>query len=203
MKAFKFKRVVLFVFWMLILILPVQSQITLIPENSSVKINGTSSLHDWEETVEQFNVDFSLRYKENVIIGIDHVYFKCKSSSVMSDNSLMTSKTHDALKTDKYAEITFKLISADKFIFQNGKISGTLTGDVFLGGITKRISVAFAGNIAAGKINIKGSQTLNMNDFNIKPPTAMLGTLKTGEEVTIGFDLQFKVSQPIAASNNY
>jgi len=180
----------------------IKAQVALIKDKSSVKITGTSSLHDWEENVEQFKVDFSFNVKENTIIGIEKVNFSCKANSVTSENSIMTSKTHDALQVDKYPEITFRLLSTDQFIFNNGKLSGNITGDINLGGVTKRITVAFIGTKSGNKVNVKGSKKLNMTDFNIKPPTAMLGTLKTGEEVTIGFDLQFQLSEALAAINN-
>jgi hypothetical protein len=41
---------------------------------------------------------------------------------------------------------------------------------------------------------VKGTKQINMTDFNIKPPTAMMGTLKTANEVTVSFDLNFQVS---------
>jgi polyisoprenoid-binding protein YceI len=171
-----------------------QSPAVLLPSQSSVTIKGTSSLHDWEEKVENFSVNLKLKFNESDIAGIDHVHFICKAGSITSDNSLMTSKTHDALKVEKYPDITFQLISVDNLSSKNGSFSGTLVGDVSLAGVSKRVSIAFTGLHKGSSISIKGEKELNMNDFKIKPPTAMLGTLKTGEQVTISFLLQFQVS---------
>jgi polyisoprenoid-binding protein YceI len=171
-----------------------QQTVTLIPGQSSVTIKGTSSLHDWEEKVEKFSVHLNLKFLEKEITGIDKVLFTCKSGSIVSENSIMTNKTHNALQVDKYPEIEFKLASVDKLSMQNGSFSGILVGDIILAGTTKRISIAFSGVHAGNKISIKGSKELNMNDFKIKPPTAMLGTLKTGEQVTISFLLDFQVT---------
>jgi hypothetical protein len=63
-----------------------------------------------------------------------------------------------------------------------------------LAGVTKRISVPFTGVQAGDKVSINGSKELKMSEFNIKPPTAMLGTLKTGDQVTVAFQLNFQVS---------
>ena len=106
----------------------------------------------------------------------------------------MTNKTHDALNVEKYPQIDFKLVSVDNLSSENGKFSGTLLGDVTLAGVTRRISLAFSGQHSGNKITIKGSKELNMNDFKIKPPTAMMGALKTGEAVTITFQLNFQVT---------
>ena len=171
-----------------------QTPVVLVPAQSHVTISGTSSLHDWEEKVEKFNVNLKLRFSEKDVSGIDHVQVICKAGSIVSDNSLMTNKTHDALKVETYPDITFRLVSVDELSSKNGSFTGTLVGDVTLAGVTKQITLAFSGTHMGNKIAIKGSKELNMNDFKIKPPTAMLGTLKTGEQVTISFTLAFQVS---------
>jgi len=169
-----------------------QQNLSLIPASSTMMIQGTSSMHDWEEKVEKFDVNLSLKLKDKEITGIDKVNFVCKSASISSDNSIMTNKTHDALQVEKYPDITFKLVSVDKLSSQDGTFSGTVSGDISLAGVTKRITLSFTGNNVNNRITFKGSKTLNMNEYKIKPPTAMLGTLKTGEQVTITFNLQFQ-----------
>jgi polyisoprenoid-binding protein YceI len=171
-----------------------QTTVTLIPSQSSVIIKGTSSLHDWDEKVEKFDINLILRFSEKEIAGIDQVHFNCKSGSIVSDNSIMNNKTHNALLVDKYPDIIFKLASVDNLTSQNGSFSGTLVGDVILVGVTKRITIAFTGVHSGNKISIKGLKELNMSDFKIRPPTAMMGALKTGEQVTISFQLSFQVS---------
>jgi polyisoprenoid-binding protein YceI len=168
--------------------------VALVPAQSTITIQGTSSLHDWEEKVEKFNVVLNLKFREKDIAGIDKVQLICKSGSIVSDNNIMTNKTHNALQVEKYPNIEFKLVSVDKLTSQNGKFSGTLVGDIILTGVTKRISLAFSGNHSGNNITIKGSKELNMQDFKIKPPTAMMGTLRTGDQITISFLLNFLVS---------
>lgn len=171
-----------------------QETVVLLPGQSSITINGTSSLHDWEEKVEKFDVNLNLTFREKEISAIDMVSLTCKTVSITSDNSIMTHKTHNALQVEKYPEIIFKLVSVDHLTSKNGSFSGTLVGDIILAGVTKRIQLTFAGIHAGNKITIKGSKELNMNDFKIKPPTAMMGTLKTGEQITVSFQLNFQVS---------
>ena len=171
-----------------------QQSVRFLPTDSRIIITGTSNLHDWEETVEQFDVALVMKFEKNEILGIDHVHFNCKSGSISSDNSIMTNKTMDALRTDKYPEIVFTMVSIDKLVSVNGKFSGVLTGDLDLAGVTKRISIAFSGHYENNRIKITAAKDINLNDFKIKPPTAMMGTLKTGENVVISFQLQFSVS---------
>jgi polyisoprenoid-binding protein YceI len=171
-----------------------QQSVRLLPTDSRITIAGTSNLHDWEETVGQFDVAMAMKLEKNEVIGIDHVHFNCKSESVSSDNSIMTNKTQDAIKTDNYPEITFTMVSMDKLSSADGKFSGVATGDLCLAGVTKRISIAFSGHYENSRLNISAKKDINLIDYKIKPPTALMGTLKTGENVEISFQLQFSVN---------
>jgi hypothetical protein len=171
-----------------------QQSVVLIPSQSEITIKGTSNVHDWEERVNKFRVQLNLNFREKEIAGIDAVQVICESGSIVSENSIMTNKTHNALNVDKYPKIEFKLVSVDKLLSENGRFSGTLVGDIILAGVTRRISLAFSGVHSGNKITIKGAKEINMSDFKIEPPTAMLGTLKTGQEVTISFQLNFQIT---------
>lgn len=171
-----------------------QQTVRLLPDQSEITIKGTSNLHDWEEVVKNFKVNLNLEFDENKLKDINQVHVTLMSGSIESENSIMTNKTHDALNVKKYPQIEFRLVSVDNLTATNGKFSGTLAGDITLAGITKRISVVFTGVHEGNKISIKGSKELNMVDFKIEPPTAVLGTLKTGKEVTVSFQLSFQIA---------
>ncbi len=188
------KKITLFLFGITVGAVSLYSQqtVSLIPASSTMIIQGTSSMHDWEEKVDKFDVNLSLKIKDREITSIDRANFVCKAKSISSESSIMTNKTLDALKAEKYPDISFKLVSVDKLTSQGGTFSGTVSGDITLAGVTKRISISFTGNNANSKISLKGSKKVSLKDYNIKPPTAMLGALKTGDEVTISFNLQFQ-----------
>jgi hypothetical protein len=46
--------------------------------------------------------------------------------------------------------------------------------------------------VADGSISFAGSKKLKMTDYKIKPPTALLGSLTTGDEVEIVFQVTLK-----------
>ena len=43
-----------------------------------------------------------------------------------------------------------------------------------------------------GSITFSGSKKIKMTDYKLKPPTALLGTLTTGDEVDIHFQVTLK-----------
>jgi polyisoprenoid-binding protein YceI len=180
-----------------ILLIPVsgasQQIARLLPSKSSITIDGTSNLHDWTENVENFNVALSLNYQNERISAINHVDVSCQSTSITSDYSIMTNKTLNALKAEKYPEILFKMVSVETLSIKQDIFSGIVTGDLSLAGVTKRVRINFSGNKGGNSITIKGSEVINMTDYNIDPPTALWGTLKTGEIVIVSFNLQFQL----------
>ena len=171
-----------------------QETAKLLPEKSSITISGTSTLHDWEEEVQNFNVNLTLDFQNNKITEIHNVDVVCQSTSITSDYDIMTNKTHNALRAEQHPEITFDMINIEKLTVQDHNFSGVLTGNLNMAGVTRRIRVEFSGSNGGNIISIKGSKQINMSDFNIEPPTAIMGTLKTGEKVVVSFNLKFLVS---------
>jgi polyisoprenoid-binding protein YceI len=77
----------------------------------------------------------------------------------------------------------------------NNKFRNNLIGNLFAAGKSIPVSIPLDGvlsNINGNKrIDVSGEINLSMSDFNIVPPTAILGTLKTGDRITVSFTLQF------------
>ncbi len=159
--------------------------------NSSVTVTGTSTLHDWEMTAKSVTANMTVDKNGSSINKISNVYFAAKSDNIVGESSIMNGKAQDALKAEKYPMITFRMESVNSLVSNGGKLTGSLTGDVTIAGVSRNISLPFEGTVAGNTIKVTGSKSLKMSDFNVTPPTAMLGTLKTGDEIKINFKLEF------------
>lgn len=168
--------------------------ITLIKDQSSLTVSGTSSLHDWHEKAGDFTATLRLPPNDGPSSVIEQVTFVCKAASLTSENSIMTDKTHAALQAKKYPEIIFISKEPISISGPDGEFSGVVKGELNLNGVRKTLSFPVTGSFKGDKLSVSGSQAVKMSDFNIKSPTAMLGTLKTGDEVTVHFDLKFQIS---------
>ena len=168
-----------------------QKQVKLIKSDSKLTIKGTSSLHDWEEKAHQFDCDLQLLAKGNELISIDKGSFWCIVKSIESGNSLMNSKTYEALKANIHPELKFILKNVDKISLTGGKYTCTISGDVNIAGVTKNISIPISGTIQNNKLTVNGSTVIDMPSYGVVPPTALMGTIKTGREVTVSFSLSF------------
>jgi len=169
--------------------------------DSKVYVRGTSSMHDWEVAFKKYDVEFSFRNSDNGKMSISSVKAVFAGASVTSENNIMTGKARDALMVREHPEIVFISDGAENIVLNDGKINGTLKGKLSLGGVSKSIEIGFSGNIKGDSILISGSEEVNMADYGIKPPTALLGTLKTGEKVTVELRLSFIIPGDNTGSN--
>ncbi|WP_303923911.1 YceI family protein [Draconibacterium sediminis] len=155
--------------------------------NSKLMVTGTSSIHDWEMEVEDYDCLVSASADENQQISIESIKFSCLAESITSDNKIMDNKAHKALDSDDHPKISF---SADATVSATTNSLTKTKGKLQIAGKEKEVELEFT--VAEAKddqFKVSGKIPVKMSDFGIDPPTAMMGTLKTGDEVFIHFDI--------------
>jgi polyisoprenoid-binding protein YceI len=170
-------------------------------KNSSLLITGTSTVHDWEMKAEKFNCETAIKKGEEGTLNINQINFSCSTEEIKSHNRIMDGKTRDALKEKKYPEINFRLENPENVQYSGG--IALVKGKLTIAGETREINIP--SQFDFGKNNsfsVKGEIPLKMSDFGVVPPTAMMGALKTGDEVVIKYNFQFdKTSNEITRNN--
>jgi polyisoprenoid-binding protein YceI len=157
--------------------------------NKKIEIKGTSNLHDWESSSDQVNGDMTANIEGGILKQIKNVAVKFPVSAIKSGKSLMDSKTMDALQSVKFPWISFQ--SSAISIQPNNVIIAA--GQLTIAGVTKGITVSANYSLQKDEsVLMKGNVKLKMTDYGVKPPTAMMGMLTTGDEVTISFEVLFK-----------
>jgi polyisoprenoid-binding protein YceI len=63
--------------------------------------------------------------------------------------------------------------------------NGTLT----VAGVEREIQIAATAHREPDGVRFRGTAPLRMTQFGIKPPTTMMGALRTSDDVVIHFDL--------------
>ena len=155
------------------------------------KILGTSTMHDWVVVGTKANATGNIAFESNKIKDIKSFQVKIPGKELKSENKSgkMDSKIYESLKVDKHPNITFDLIRITALPSEaNGNMMnamGTLTIGGFSREETLNVHVKVVDN---NSINFSGSKKIKMSDYNISPPTAMLGMLKTGNDLEIKFD---------------
>jgi hypothetical protein len=162
-------------------------------EGGEVKVQGTSSIHDWLINLKHLNCAVEFINEGSDIINIGKVTFSCRAKDLQSEYDLMDKKTYDALQADQFPVITFHSNSTTALISDGEKFRGDLTGQLSIAGETRKITIPFTGIILSDNIiEVNGKAELRMSDFNIDPPTAMMGALKTGDNISVSFKMRFK-----------
>lgn len=151
----------------------------------NITIAGTSTMHDWTMTskqatsVAQFETDAA-----GQLTKVNAIVVTIPAESLKSGKGAMDKNAYNALKTDKNKDIKFQLTSA--IINGNNIVAqGTLT----IAGNSKPTELIVTGKPVAGAIHFQGSKKIKMTEFNVEPPSFMFGSVKTGDEITITFDV--------------
>ena len=159
--------------------------------NSSLTVDGTSSLHDWQIEAEAYNGGVSFSDIETA--SIDKLQVDVLVESLKSGKTTMDKNTYKALKTSKYPKILFSLTKTDKVkSLGNNKFEVMAYGDLTISGTKKNIPIKFLLEINENTITLTGEKAIKMTDFNVEPPKALFGTITTGDEITIKFKSIFE-----------
>ena len=150
------------------------------PDESKMTIKGTSTLHDWESEVESISASAEVEDKT-----IRRGTFEAEVRSIKSGNSTMDDNTYKAMDADKYPKIFFSM--------ENQKLEGgkmPVSGKLTIAGTTRTVDLSLiAEQWAEDQLLLKGVYTFDMSDFGIDPPRAMLGAIRTDDEITVEFSI--------------
>lgn len=161
---------------------------------SSIKIEGTSSLHDWEMKVGSVQSVQQIEINANELL-IHFVDLNIPVKSITSDNSIMDSKTFDALKGKQYPLIKFTSAQS-KLALEKGAFKGEIIGMLEIAGKKRQVEIPISGVIKSNSmLEVKGDYRIDMTQYGVDPPTAMFGTLKTGKEVLVSFSFELSTNK--------
>jgi polyisoprenoid-binding protein YceI len=164
-------------------------------KTAEIKVSGTSNLHDWTMNGSGLTAaaEFSMKSAATrQLVSLNQLNFTFPVKNLKSSEGLLNSRAYKALNADKYTQILFKMISADVASLGNNQYQIKALGDLTISGVTKEVSLLANGRVNAdGSMTITGSRKMKMTDFGIKPPSFMLGALKTSNDITIDFTLKF------------
>jgi hypothetical protein len=186
-----FKHGVLVLFLLNSLLVFSEDYVLNIPQ-SSLTISGTSNLHEWSMKANNLECSGNFISGSQGISAIKDLAFSCKVKDIKSGNSIMDSKTYNALKESKNPVITYKLLSVEQLHNSNNSFNGIAKGELTIAGVKKIVQVPFSGNVLSNQIRVQGSINLKMSDFNVDKPTFMFGAFKTGDDVKIDYLMEFK-----------
>lgn len=165
-------------------------------EAKDVTLYGTSSLHDWEMDAlsstgnAQFVFDAGTGHQ---LLSMKSLSFVLLVADLKSNNNGLNANAYEALKADKYKDIRFTSTSSTVAKAKEG-FTINLKGNLTIAGVTKEIEFFMHCTVNGdGSVNTKGSYKLKMTDYNVIPPSFMWGAMKTGDDLTLAFNVIYKI----------
>ena len=161
--------------------------------SSKVWIDGTSTLHDWKTTCKGTTGTFSIpesvfgaKAGENVDLKTS---FTVPVKMITHEKEDLVENLQEAMEADKFPTVKYTATQASIVSSDATKATLKTTGKLNIHGVEKVVSFNVNLIKTANGMEAKGVASVNMKDYGIDPPTMMLGTIKTGKDVKIGFDL--------------
>jgi hypothetical protein len=106
------------------------------------------------------------------------------AARLASDKDGLDKNMHKALKVQEFPDITFRLARVEPGAAGALKAIGILK----IAGVEREVALDLKARRNESSLTVKGELKLLMTDYGIKPPTAMLGMLKTDPKVTVTFE---------------
>ncbi len=164
-------------------------------QDIDMKLSGTSTLHKWTMEAQTFTGIAQFIFKKGSttkLIDIKSLTFELAVKDLKSDEKALDKNAYKALKTDDYKDIVYSLTSAIVTPAKNNNYLIKTQGDLSIAGVTKSIAMDVSCLVNKDEsITCKGSDKLKMTDYQVKPPTFLLGAMKTGDDITLDFILVY------------
>lgn len=158
-------------------------------EKVTLTVSGTSTLHDWsmKSSKGESNAVFTFN-NAGQLSGLTFLSFVSPAESLKSEKSAMDKNAYKALKTSSAPTLSFNITAAS--VAPDGTIK--TQGKLSIAGTTIATDLVGVAKVNADKsITVKGSKKISMKEFNMEPPSFMMGAVKTGNDVTVAFDITF------------
>jgi polyisoprenoid-binding protein YceI len=170
-----------------------QTKAPLALDSARVTIAGTSNIHEYTATtttarvvrVKVGAVAASAAFWDEVVKpgGLEAFELVIPAASLSSPKAGLDKNMHKALKVEQHPDITFRLAR-----LEGPAEALRAVGTLRIAGVEREVVLTLKTERRDGALLVKGQLPILMTDYGIKPPTAMLGMLKTDPKVTVSFE---------------
>ncbi|WP_291146375.1 YceI family protein [Flavobacterium sp. UBA7680] len=153
---------------------------------STFEVAGTSNIHDWVMKSTEGTGGAYLTITDSKITDIKNLTITLLAESIKSSKTSMDDVAYESLDIKTHKNIRYVLKSADKV----NETMWVLTGTYTIAGVSKdfktQVKVTTYDN---GNFVLQGSNKMTFTDFEMTPPSAALGVVKAGKELTVFFNI--------------
>ncbi|MBS7252538.1 YceI family protein [Flavobacterium branchiicola] len=153
---------------------------------ATFEVAGTSNIHDWTMKSSDGTGGAMLTFTDSKLADIKNLTVTLAAESIKSSKTSMDDVAYEALDTKSHKNIKYVLKSADKVNETTWVFIGTYT----IAGVSKdyKTQVRITTNDNSTFV-LQGSNRMTFADFEMTPPSAALGVVKAGKELTVLFNI--------------
>lgn len=176
---------------LLVLPLSLLAQSTFLVSNkSTIKIEGTSSLHDWSMQTQALQGDAEMILTAGKLQDVKALKLVIAAESLKSGKSAMDKNAYEALKTEKFPSIQFKLGNLNSIEQKGDDLLITASGVLTIAGFSRPERIEVQGKVdSKGILYLSGKKSIKMSQYGIEPPSFMFGSVTTGDALNVTFNL--------------
>lgn len=173
-----------------LLAVPAFSQYRLVKEGS-MEVKGTSTLHDWEMKSSTLTGQADFVVEGTELKGINSLSFSMPAESLKSGKDAMDKNAYKSLKTSSSKNITFQVTKVTSISKSGAGYEVTCEGKLQIAGTTQTTTVKAMCTVSGNTVKCTGEKKFKMSEYKVEPPSFMFGSVKTGDEITILFNVTF------------
>lgn len=188
----------LYIKFMLVLMLGlfignVNSQVVYTPEpDSRLWIEGRSNVNQFECRADSYSGDATI-YDEGNVNEQTEMNLEIEVAGFDCGRDRMNRDFRNALKASSFPKIIFRfgeVLNMQPLADDDNTIRFNVMGYLTVAGVTQQITFDMLGYFLSDeRIRAVGSKQIKMTDYEVEPPSAMLGLVKAENELTVHFDL--------------
>jgi polyisoprenoid-binding protein YceI len=172
---------------------------------SRIWLTGDSTLHAFTSTATNVTVSAQLaasasEVRAAVAAGaLKALAVTVPIDGLKSGDTGLDKNARKALKQETASSIVFTLASYTSEESKDGSLLVKAHGQLAIAGVAKEVALEATCQFTPNAIQITGTKDILMTDFGIKPPTMMLGAVKTADKVVVHFDLKLQAADTTLA----
>lgn len=164
---------------------------------SRVVVEGDSNAHPWSCATSVVKVASALAELQapEGAPAVHELRLVIPVGQLNCGNGTMEEKLRDALKAEQFPDLAFVLTSMKESAATGATRSYQVIGNLTIAGKTRQVAFPLQATPAPdGTLASTGDVTLLMSDFGVEPPSAMLGLLRTADQVVVKLQLRVKLA---------
>lgn len=171
--------------------------------SGEIEVSGYTNNYNWKMKTDSVECKAQITLVNRSLKAINGLSFSVPVNNLSSPNTYMDRIAHRTLKSYPFDKIYFKYVKSEILPWDDkDQYLVKAIGNLTIAGITQAISMDLIATVVNdGIITFAGTHQLKLSTFQVVPKKALMGTLRTSDEVLVNFVIGLKPLMLSSVSN--